>query len=199
MFFVERREIFKASPIAWYGKFLPFLGANWMFLIHQIMQEWVQLQTHGCKDYFLSFWNWIDGMYIVPCLIFNVAVWNQKDDWVFYKNTFAMHASGTLLLMLVKMLGMLRLFDMTSFYLKLIANTIKGSKQFLGLWMLAVLGIGFLPYFLNLVRVKDDLDDFKFDYDTQEWQNDETGASYSNENFERLKESASYMTNVYGE
>lgn len=120
MFFAEQRNIFKETPFNWYGKFVPFIGMCLMFLFNQVVNETVQIQTVGLKSYFSSFMNWVDLGYLIPSIAFTVASYRWDDTLLFSRTEMAFLAGGSNLLSLGKMVGFLRLFDKTSFYLKLV-------------------------------------------------------------------------------
>ena len=179
MFFAEQRNVFLEDPFSWYGKFVPFLGMCFMFLFNNLVAEWVQLQEVGVYNYFTSFWNLVDLGIVILSTLFCMESYRQEENWFLDRNQMAIIAGATTILLLSKMTGFLRLFDKTAFYLRLIVDTIKGTKQFLGLWILAIMVFGFLPYYLNLVRLDKPIDDFVYKASTQVWTNSKTGDSYS--------------------
>lgn len=166
-----QRPVWKETQIDWYGKFLPVLGAIYMLLIHHIAQELMQLQRIGIRAYFTSFWDLVDLLYLIPSTVFFIVYYSKDDDWIFDRNTRPIILGYIALLLSLKVLGFLRLLDKTSFYLSLIQNTIRGTGQFLIIWIGAIMVVGFLPHYLNIVRVKTSSDDFIFDADTQMWTN----------------------------
>lgn len=66
------------------------------------------------------------GMLITSAL-FGVISYRQEENWGLNPDQMAILASIAITLLLFKMIGYLRLFDKTAFYLKLVLDTIYGT------------------------------------------------------------------------
>ena len=119
------------------------------FAIHEVIQFWVDR-----VDYFLDWWNYFD---IASAVLNLYLVTNHNHRY--YAITDDLRYNLTVLatlLLYVKALSWLRLFSGTSFYIRLITETISDIAFFMVIFFIFIAAFANAIYILNLKRIKSD-------------------------------------------
>jgi len=136
-----------------------YLGVvNLICVCRQLQVKWVQLfsskEENKFKNYFMDPLNITDLIqYTLTTMLICLTIF---DSHIFAPETRRIMCSFLLFLVWSKMFDWLRMFDATSFYIKLIVATIIDITPFFLIFPIFLLTIGTSLHILNINRVEND-------------------------------------------
>ena len=123
-----------------------------ILLVYFFLYELLQIQSNGL-NYFLDIWNWVDissfflQVYLLVEHLFSLG-WLDREYIVIV-------AFIAMIIMWSKVFFWLKLFSQTSFYIRLIGETIIGVAWFLLIFLITILMFANCMYILNANRTED--------------------------------------------
>ena len=112
-----------------------------MLYFYQLLVEYQQFNSVTAEEYMSGGWNWINILHFITAAYIYVVLLLNNEEILEHQTTYAIRSIAILSLW-SNFFDWLRLFDQTSFYIKLVERTFVDIVQFMILFIIALAMIG---------------------------------------------------------